>query len=192
MRSLPGISLFDSPLNLGKNAGSCLSFRHMLHSPQFLPHFSQSCAGFPTSYTPTFALLYWTHTLHGMASSSDPAPSSGSAPGGDNSLHGIIASYLKKKGYQRSLESFASDTGTSVDKIAVQMDLMSDSTVLQMIMNYNSTEKFPGSFEQSFHALSVWVEKCLDQCKVREARKVDFFGRQYLRTVSAPQYDATA
>ena len=102
-----------------------------------------------------------------MASSSEAAPSSSSAPGSDsNSLHGIIAFYLKKKGYQRSLEGLAADLGTSVDKIAVSLDLMTDATVLQMITNYNSAEKFPGSFEQSFHALSMWIEKSLDQCKV--------------------------
>lgn len=115
-----------------------------------------------------------------MASSGDPVPAPGTGQAGDGSLHQIIASYLKKKGYQRSLESFVSDTGTSVDKIAVGLDLNTDATILQTIMNYNPAEKFPGSFEQSFHALSVWVEKCLDQCKVRVTRKTPFYSVPFL------------
>lgn len=104
-----------------------------------------------------------------MASVAD-ASSSGNHPAtGDNALQNIIASYLKKKGYQRSLEGLAADLSTSVDKIAVSLDLMNDATILQAITNYNPSEKFPGSFEQTFHALSMWVEKSLDQCKVRRA-----------------------
>ena len=101
-----------------------------------------------------------------MASSTENPVANAPAPANDTSLQSIIASYLKKKGYNRSIEGLAADLGTSVDKIAVATDLINDATVLQAVLNYNSTEKFPGSFEQSFKALSVWIDRSLDQCKV--------------------------
>jgi transcription initiation factor TFIID subunit 5 len=100
-----------------------------------------------------------------MASSGDAPPSSSAAQSNEASLPSIIASYLKKKGYNRSIEGLATDLGVSVDKIAVSMDLINDSTVLQAISTYNSSEKFPGSFEQSFSALCTWIDRSLDQCK---------------------------
>lgn len=99
------------------------------------------------------------------APTENPVPNA-PAPANDTSLQSIIASYLKKKGYNRSIEGLAADLGTSVDKIAVATDLINDATVLQAVLNYNATEKFPGSFEQSFKALSVWIDRSLDQCKV--------------------------
>jgi hypothetical protein len=104
-------------------------------------------------------------------SSSGDAPAQGqAAPSNDTSLHSIIASYLKKKGYNRSIEGLAADLGVSVDKIAVSIDLLNDATVLQSINTYNGSEKFPGSFEQSFKALGTWIDRSLDQCKVCEVQ----------------------
>lgn len=126
----------------------------------------------PISGRPRFTRrkLTCSSTTFEMATSGE-APTPSAANPNTDSLPNIIASYLKKKGYKRSVEALALDLGTSVDKIAVTMDLVNAGTVLQAISTYNNAEKFPGSFEESFADLCTWIDRSLDQCKVCKGRK---------------------
>jgi hypothetical protein len=101
-----------------------------------------------------------------MASSGETQAPQPAQPPTESSLQSIIAQYLKKKGYNRNVEAISTDIASSVEKMAVSVDLLSSATALQTILTYNAAERFSGSFEQSFKALSVWVDRSLDQCKV--------------------------
>lgn len=88
-----------------------------------------------------------------------------------DALMSAVATYLKKKGYNKSLEAFGSESGFSVDRMATSQDLLADASLLQAVVNYNPAEKLPGSFEASFQALNDWIDRSLDQCKVRKTPK---------------------
>ncbi|XP_049849911.1 uncharacterized protein LOC126320459 [Schistocerca gregaria] len=80
-------------------------------------------------------------------------------------LDAIVASYLKKKGYSRAAESLAQDAHLALDKLITQAHIFSDLNIANYILLYNTNEKFPDAYVNSYDDLREWIATSLDQFK---------------------------